>query len=105
MEILLIRHAVAVGKDQGIPDAERPLTVEGLKGWQREVRGLVRMDIAFDAIYYSPLLRAVQTAEPLLPLVRGRKVIAQGLAEKPEPALIASFKGRTIGVVGHEPYL
>lgn len=64
MDICLLRHGIAAdvgGKVKN--DSERPLTSEGIAAMEEEARGLRKLDIQFDAILTSPLVRARQTAE------------------------------------------
>lgn len=65
MNLYLMRHGLAV--ERGTPgydnDRERPLTPKGERKVRRVAEALVRMEITFDAIFSSPLLRAQQTAE------------------------------------------
>jgi phosphohistidine phosphatase len=65
MELYLIRHGIAL--DHGIiaRDEERPLTDKGREKTAQVARRLVQQEIQFDGIFYSPLVRARQTAEIL----------------------------------------
>src|SRR6476646_3074808 len=82
MILYLIRHGVAVdsGTD-GIPDAERPLTSEGIRRMRQNARGLKRLNVKIDAVWTSPLVRARQTAE----ILAGEYAISATI--KQEPAL------------------
>lgn len=59
MELILVRHGLPVRSD--VTD-DPPLAPEGLDQAGRVARWLARERI--DAVYSSPMLRAVQTAEP-----------------------------------------
>jgi phosphohistidine phosphatase len=63
MDLYLMRHgtAEARGTFSG-KDDERPLTTEGKKKVRRLARRFRALDITFDCILTSPLLRARQTA-------------------------------------------
>lgn len=113
LELYLVRHGVAAERGDKYPDdSKRPLTVDGISALRKEVKGLVRLGVAFDQILSSPLVRAKQTAE----------VLAQGLPSKPPITLTDSLapaggasgvlqelskhmrKG-SVALVGHEPNL
>ena len=65
MLLYLFRHGVAVDPSdpECPPDAERPLTREGIEKTRLAARGLRKLGVKPDLILSSPLLRAVQTAE------------------------------------------
>lgn len=104
MELLLIRHAIAVDREEGLPDEQRPLTPKGRKRFQQEVDGLRRLELRIDRLYTSPLVRAVETAQLLADLVEDVRV-TENLARSPDPALLDELDGACVGVVGHEPWL
>lgn len=60
-----MRHGIAVPREDnpGMPDAERPLTEEGVRRTRQVVQGLGQLGITCDRIFTSPLVRARQTAE------------------------------------------
>lgn len=105
MELFVIRHATAVPAREDYPDAERALTPRGARRFERVVRGLDRLGIRFDQLLHSPKLRAIETAERLVPLLDGPTEVASGLVRDPDPELLARFVGERVAVVGHEPYL
>ena len=113
LEVYLIRHGIAAERGDEYPDdSKRPLTPEGIAALRKEVKALAALDITFDQIITSPLLRTKQTAD----------VFAQGLPSKPPIATsdalapagspasvvqdlakqIRKGQGR-IALVGHEP--
>lgn len=102
MELFIIRHAIA---EDGPDDAARPLSEDGRKRFKETVAGLVNLELAFDQVLHSPLLRAVQTAELLRPLVEAKMVATPLLAATPSVALLELFSGPATAVVGHEPHL
>ena len=62
-QIVLCRHADAVGEGPGLPDEHRYLSPEGRRA-SRELGALLAdADIRIAAAAASPLVRAVQTAE------------------------------------------
>jgi phosphohistidine phosphatase len=111
MRLLIIRHAIAVPRGTpGIPDADRPLTPEGEKKFQRAARGLARLLDRPDALLTSPLRRALQTAEiaaAAFGQIRPRETpaLAGGSFEDLARALAEHPAKATIAVVGHEPHL
>lgn len=62
--LYFLRHAIAVPRGTvGVADADRPLTEKGRNRMVRAVKGLRSLELSFDALLSSPLLRAFQTAE------------------------------------------
>jgi len=116
MELLIIRHAVAVERGTpGIEETERPLTEKGRKRFEQAAAGLARLDDPPNALWTSPLLRARQTAEIVgaawqkrhgrsAPRLHVEPSLAGG---DPEDLLraLAGRKERRIALVGHEPHL
>lgn len=105
MELYLVRHAEAVDRSLGMSDEARPLTPKGRREFARVVRGLASLQVEFDLLLHSPLLRAVETAEILVPLVRGETQVALELAEAPSNELLARCSGLRTALVGHEPWM
>jgi phosphohistidine phosphatase len=105
MHLFVIRHAIAAESSPDRPDAARPLTAEGREKFARAVKGARAMGWRFDRLYHSPLVRAVQTAELLRPLVDGPMVVLPDLAQAPDEEMLAHLEGERVGVVGHEPHL
>ena len=116
MELYLIRHAVAADQpDSPVPDglppsvdpadAARPLTGRGARRFEDQVRGLGRTGVRFDRLFHSPLLRAVETAELLEPVLRGTSTVTPHLAAPPGEALLATLEGERVAAVGHQPWL
>jgi phosphohistidine phosphatase len=65
MELYFLRHGIAVEHTVDYHDAERPLTPKGQRRTTQVARRLQRLDLRFDGIWTSPLLRARQTANIL----------------------------------------
>ncbi len=113
LELYLIRHGIAAERGPDYPDdSKRPLTSEGIARLRKEAKALTGLDVDFDQIISSPLVRTKQTAE----------VFAQGLPSKPgvvtsdalAPAgtptavfqeLAKHMRKGKIALVGHEPNL
>ncbi len=105
MDLWIVRHAIAEDRYDG-DDARRALTEEGRRRFARCVRGLKRLGAGFDLVLHSPLLRAQETADLLLPLSRkARMRVTGGLARDPDEQLLGEIRGERVAVVGHEPWL
>ncbi|MEP7339839.1 MAG: phosphohistidine phosphatase SixA [Acidobacteriota bacterium] len=65
IELYLMRHGIAADLGEGgiINDADRPLTLEGRARMKQAAAGLRELDLKFNVILTSPLLRCRQTAE------------------------------------------
>lgn len=100
MELYLIRHAEAL---DGVPDEARPLSSEGWKTLRRAVKTLDHLGIRWDRLLHSPLRRAVETAEALMPLVRGESEVAPWLAHPWQE--LPPLTGERVALVGHQPWL
>jgi phosphohistidine phosphatase len=64
MQLLVIRHGIAVERNQG-PDEARPLTDKGRRRTKQVARALQRLVPRLDLLATSPLVRARETAEIL----------------------------------------
>jgi phosphohistidine phosphatase len=105
MHLFVIRHAIAAEPSPDRPDAARPLTPEGRDRFVQAVRGARKLGWRFERLYHSPLVRAVQTAELLRPLLDGTMVVLPDLARAPDEEMLAHLEGERVAVVGHEPHL
>jgi phosphohistidine phosphatase len=112
MRIYLVRHAEAVDRVPGMPDAARSLTARGRVTF-RELSGRFReTGAAPSRILTSPFVRAVQTAEILSEAIRydGEVVVAPQLSpgfdvEGLDAILEVCHGAREVALVGHEPDL
>ena len=108
MRIFILRHGIAEDSAKG-GDAKRALTDEGKKKMKEAAAGFARLETEMDAIYSSPLVRAVQTAEIVSRAIgHHRKVeIMEQLAPGHGPdAVLKQLKGvkhRTVILSGHQP--
>ena len=109
--ILLLRHGIAEPRGEGKADKERQLTRKGARRMTEIGQGLAGTFPAVEAIYTSPLVRAVQTGTALAKGYGGQIPIQ--LSEALEPGRDASEirallealpQGRLI-FIGHEPDL
>lgn len=105
MRLFVIRHARAKDAEGGMSDAERPLTKKGKDEFRRNVQRLEREGVKLDRVYHSPLLRAVETADLLDPLIDGETIVTPRLADAPSVELLDSIEGDSVALVGHEPWL
>lgn len=111
VEIYLIRHGLAAERGENYPDdTKRPLTQRGIERLKREGRGLVALDVMFEVILTSPLVRARQTAETIADAFRTRPQVVNTDALAPggtHNALIDELakhsRRKRIALVGHEP--
>lgn len=109
MQIILIRHAIAVERKPGLDDTVRPLCERGIRRFVRSVRGLDMLGVRLDHVFHSPWLRALQTAELLTPINRGMSSATALLADDPGDDVIALARRfsdkQCIAFVGHEPWM
>ena len=111
-EIYVVRHGIAVAREENAPDEFRPLTEKGRRRFRKTARAFARLGRKLDAILTSPLVRAVQTAEILAGEIKHGEV---AVLEQLDPkfgvgslleALAARADGaKAVAVVGHEPQL
>jgi phosphohistidine phosphatase len=111
VELYLVRHGIAADRGPEFPDdAERPLTREGVSRMREESEALRALDISFDVILTSPLVRARQTAEALASALKPKPPILPVGALAPGANADALFdelarhaRHERIALVGHEP--
>ncbi len=104
--VVLLRHGIAEDATGEMKDEDRALTSEGKARMKEIARGLARIVPEVDAIYSSPLVRAMQTAKRVAK-VYGLDVTPTDALRLDAPAKgIAALLGaqRTI-LVGHAPEL
>jgi phosphohistidine phosphatase len=111
-ELYLIRHGLAAERGDSYPDdAKRPLTSRGIQRMKRAGKALVAMDVAFDVILTSPLVRTRQTAEAVASAFREPPPIVNAPSLAPggtHNAIVdelakQSHRRKRIAIVGHEP--
>jgi phosphohistidine phosphatase len=111
MKVLVVRHAIAVERGQAGQgsDEERPLTPKGVRRMRRAAQGIARLAPRLDAIFTSPLVRAVETARLLTEAYGGspKPQTARLLAPGHPPGEVArwlrSLDEESVALVGHEP--
>ena len=111
MEIYLVRHASAFGRDadRWPDDSERPLTPEGEEEFRLAACGLARVVARVDAILSSPYRRAWRTAEILSeldswPAPEPSPVLEPTLPPEKVALALEDYAG-SVAVVGHRPGL
>lgn len=109
--VVLLRHGIAEDHSGEKPDEERALTPEGHARMMKIALGLERALPKAQAIYTSPLVRAVQTAQWVAKAYRSRIKLTQTTALVPGASheqfvdFLRTVPERRIIVVGHEPNL
>jgi phosphohistidine phosphatase len=112
--IYLIRHGIAAEKGTYARDEERPLIKKGRQETKKVARKLQKLDLHFDLILTSPLVRARETAEILYKAGLGSQ-ITESIALAPmgnfSDWLVwisdrhKSIPGESLALVGHQPDL
>ncbi|MEM7307074.1 MAG: histidine phosphatase family protein [Planctomycetota bacterium] len=108
MELFLVRHAIALplgGSDGPPTDSERPLSPLGRERFASAVWALRVMGVRLKRVEHSPLLRAVQTAELLKPLLDGPMEVSPDLVSPPDAAMLTRLRTDGTALVGHEPWM
>ena len=114
MNLYLMRHGIALTRDDPsvAHDAERPLTGKGMKRMRKAAKGLRELDIPFDSILTSPLVRARQTADIVASALGMESKLEEISGLAPESTVEHLMFGLTryqdrqhVLMVGHEPLL
>jgi len=111
MNVGFFRHGPAVARGtEGVTDAERPLTAEGRKKTAQAAKGLMALDLGFDAIFTSPLPRALETAKILSEVLQlPVPSVLDGLSPSGSARRLLdglrNLDGEAPLLVGHEPLL
>jgi phosphohistidine phosphatase len=112
-QLYIIRHGLAGERGTYANDDERPLTEEGHRKTKKVAKRLVRLDLHFDLILTSPLVRAKQTAEILQAVGLGDQLkesvyLAHGGDFNAWLTWLDKWQqtgGQCLAIVGHEPDL
>src|SRR5262245_11798028 len=110
-ELYLIRHGIAEERGEAWPDdTKRPLTEQGVARLKKEASGLARLDVRFDVMLTSPLIRARQTADavagtfdPRPPIVVIESLSPGGSYQAILADLEKQLRRSRVALVGHEP--
>ncbi|HLY11168.1 MAG TPA: histidine phosphatase family protein [Planctomycetota bacterium] len=111
MNVGFFRHGPAVARGtEGVAESDRPLTPEGRKKTVQAARGLRALGLGIDAVYTSPLPRALQTAEIVAGVLQlAAPTVLDGLSPSGSPRrLLAGLReldSESPLLVGHEPLL
>jgi phosphohistidine phosphatase len=113
LELYLIRHGIAAERGEEWPDdSKRPLTSQGIAKLKKEARGLVALDVSFEQIVSSPLVRTRQTADGIADALKNKPPIStsDALAPAGTPAAVIEeiakhVRKARVALVGHEPNL
>ena len=111
LELYLVRHGVAAERGPDYPDdSKRPLTSDGISRMRKEAKALAELDVDFDLIVTSPLVRTKQTADILAQAMPSQPSVisSDSLAPAGTPTavfqeLAKHMRKARIALVGHEP--
>ena len=112
MNIHLLRHGVAaaLGQENNFRDEQRALTAEGIEKIRQAAQGLKRLQVDFDLVASSPLVRARQTAEIVVEVLKFRQPLDEWDELVPEGAVDAVLRRlqdfrecKSVLLVGHQP--
>jgi len=112
MNIHLLRHGIAapLGQENNFRDEQRALTADGIEKMRQAAQGLKRLQIEFDLIVSSPLVRARQTAEIVAealkfrqPLDEWDELVAGGAVDAVLRRLHDFRECNSMLLVGHQP--
>ena len=113
---IFVRHAVALNRERakadGIADARRPLTAQGIRSFKKQVLKHKKLFKNVDLWVTSPYLRAKETLDIILEVLNideAQISILPKLIPEAEPELLLNWlakrKERKIVLVSHEPFL
>ena len=115
MKLLVIRHAIAMDRDEfaerGESDDRRPLTKRGAKRMRKVAAGLHQIVDAIDVMATSPYTRAVETAEivsnefGIVPADLVAALVPDVHFDEFEAWARTYTDEEVIAIVGHEPQL
>jgi phosphohistidine phosphatase len=118
MNLYILRHGIAgaPGED-GLPknltDADRPLSAKGRQRLWSVTGAMRKLELEFDVVMSSPLLRARQSAQIVTEALdlRRKLVLTDHLAPEGSPDSLIELinephrRAKNVLLVGHEPYL
>jgi len=111
LELYLIRHGIAAERGPEYPDdSKRPLTSKGMAALRKTAKGLNELEITFDQIITSPLVRTKQTADIFSEILHGKPGVVQSDALAPAGTtaaviqeIVKHARKAKLALVGHEP--
>lgn len=110
MRLYLIRHAIAEETESRFLDPLRALTAKGRRRFRRSARAFAELDESIAAIFTSPFVRAVQTAELLAGALQHEEVtvldeLRPDAAVEPLLRRLADLDVESAALVGHKRLL
>ncbi|MSO56001.1 MAG: phosphohistidine phosphatase SixA [Acidobacteria bacterium] len=111
-ELYLIRHGLAAERGENYPDdTKRPLTPRGIQRLRQEGKALAALDVTFDVMLTSPLVRTRQTADALAATFRAPPPVVDSPSLAPggthngiiDELAKQSHRRKRIAIVSHEP--
>ena len=115
MQLLVIRHAIAMDRDEfaelGESDDRRPLTKNGVKRMRKGAKGLRGAVDRIDMLATSPYTRAVETAAIVSeefgvgPAEVSASLVPDVHFDEFERWAQVQSNGDVLAIVGHEPHL
>jgi phosphohistidine phosphatase len=110
IDLYLIRHGIAETVSEDLSDEKRVLSADGRQKTKLIARRLYALEVRFDTLLTSPLVRTQQTAEILVQERLAAKCevfepLAPGGAFAGLRDWLATQKKSAIGLVGHQPCL
>jgi phosphohistidine phosphatase len=107
MDLFFLRHGIAEDASDSGADADRRLTTEGRQRCAEAAAGLARLAGGVTHVWTSPLVRARETAELMLPdqAAEVRPVLADAPVEHLLTELGRLPAEAVVVLVGHEPQL
>lgn len=112
-ELFIIRHGFAgQSLEDRAMDEERPLKKKGKEQIKGVAKGLKELNLCFDVVITSPLLRAKETAEIINSYCGDSKKVIENDLLRPGGSFsnLIKFlnkhkKYKKVAIVGHEPFL
>jgi phosphohistidine phosphatase len=105
VKLYLVRHATAQPFGPGGSDHDRALTPEGRARFAQTVTALAGMGVSFERLLASPLVRARETAELMVPALAPSFATTDLLAREPGHDLVRLLRDETTALVGHQPWM
>ena len=114
MNLYLMRHGIAVPADDPsvTHDGDRTLTPKGMKRLRKAASGVRHLDIPFEVMLTSPVLRAHETADIVAEALGAQTLVKEISSLAPESTVDHLLFGLTryqthshVLLVGHEPLL
>ena len=114
MILYLVRHGIAIDRSdpKSPPEAERPLTAEGVRKTRSAALGFREMEAKPEVLITSPYVRAAQTAEifaEALGFAPEKIRVSEALKPAADPADIlkelSQLKAKEVMCFGHAPHM